>query len=69
MEVHLTEQFKVDVNKLKKQNPKLLAKLWGLIIDIDNNSENHLAGMGRPEKLKGGKYRQSRPLNIAHKGP
>ena len=46
MEIHLTDQFKADITKLKKQNAKLLAKLWELIVDIDNNSENHLAGMG-----------------------
>ena len=53
MEVHLTDQFKADINKLKKQNSKLLARLWELIVDINNNSENHLTGMGKPERLKG----------------
>lgn len=53
MEIHLTDQFKADITKLKKQNAKLLAKLWELIVEIDNNSENHLAGMGKPERLKG----------------
>jgi len=46
----LSEQFKKDVYKLKKENVKYMAKVWDLIFDI---MKNPFQGIGEPEGLKG----------------
>ncbi len=53
MELILSRQFKKDIDKLKDENKSLPYKLWTLIIDIDDNPDEHLSGKGKPEKLKG----------------
>jgi len=68
MNIFLSSQFKSDLNKLKKEDKKLLAKLWDLVVDIDNNPTNHLTGIGKPEALKrnmSGYY--SRRINQKHR--
>lgn len=68
MEIILSKQFKADLEKLKKEDQKLLSKIWELIIDIDDNSYNHLTGKGKPEKLRNnlsGFY--SRRINQKHR--
>ena len=44
-----SDQFNKDIKYLKKQDAKLLIKLWELIIDIQNNP---ISGIGQPEALK-----------------
>ncbi len=46
----LSEQFKKDVYKLKKENVKYLVKVWDLIFDI---MKTPFQGIGEPEGLKG----------------
>ncbi len=49
-DIHLAEQVKKDIPRLKKENAKLPSKLWELILDIFNDPFN---GLGKPEALKG----------------
>ncbi|MEZ4885827.1 MAG: Txe/YoeB family addiction module toxin [Chitinophagales bacterium] len=46
----LSDQFKKDIPKLKKENAKYLAKVWELVLNI---MENPYTGIGEPEALKG----------------
>ena len=52
MFLELSSQFKLDILKLKKEDSKLTSKVWELIIDIINNPNNPIAGIGKPEALK-----------------
>lgn len=53
MKFTFTEQFKKDKKKLQLENPKINSKLWDLIFSIDENFNNPLGGIGKPERLKG----------------
>ncbi len=53
MLLELTKQFTIDVLQLKKEDSKLPAKVWELIIDILSSPNNPLSGIGKPEALKG----------------
>ncbi len=46
----LSEKTKEDIYRLKKENAKLPAKLWELILDIFRDP---YGGIGKPESLKG----------------
>ncbi len=48
--IHLSQKSQKDIVKLRKENPKYAAKLWDLILDIQQNPFN---GLGEPEALKG----------------
>ncbi len=48
--IHLSTQAQKDIPKLKKENAKLLSKLWELVLDI---FKNPFTGLGLPEALKG----------------
>lgn len=50
MNLKLSKQFKKDILLLKAENVKLTAKVWELIIDID---QHPYTGKGKPEQLKG----------------
>lgn len=52
MKFNFSPQFYKDLAKLKKENSKLGFKVFELIKSIDS-SENPLAGVGKPEALKG----------------
>ncbi len=53
MKFSFTHQFKKDLVKLKKENPKLPHKVFELIFSIEENKNNPLSGIGKPEYLKG----------------
>lgn len=53
MHFNFSSQFKSDLKKLKKENPKNPSKVLDLITSIDDNPETPLQGIGQPEKLKG----------------
>ncbi|MCD8425734.1 MULTISPECIES: Txe/YoeB family addiction module toxin [Tenacibaculum] len=69
MNFQLSIQFKEDIKRLKKENPKLSSKVMDLFISIDDSeSTHHLDGIGKPELLKGnlgGCY--SRKINDKHR--
>jgi toxin YoeB len=46
----ISDRFIVDIGKLKKESPKLPAKVWELIADI---IKTPFTGKGKPEPLKG----------------
>lgn len=46
----LSDRIKVDIPKLKRENAKLPAKIFELILDIQNDP---FKGIGKPEALKG----------------
>ena len=46
-------QFFDDIAKLKAENAKLTAKVWELVESITDNIATPLAGLGKPELLKG----------------
>lgn len=48
--IRLSTKFTTDIPRLKKENPKYLAKLWELILDIQRQP---FEGVGQPEALKG----------------
>ena len=48
--IHLSGKAIEDIPRLKKDNPKYLAKLWELVLDI---FEDPFDGKGKPEPLKG----------------
>jgi len=48
--IHFSDKVKKDIVLLKKENPKLAAKLLELILDIFKNPTK---GIGKPESLKG----------------
>lgn len=50
--LQLSKQFTDDISSLRKEDKKLLSKVWELIIDIQNNPKNPLSGLGKPEALK-----------------
>jgi toxin YoeB len=47
--IHLSDQAMKDITRLRKENPKYAAKLWDLILDIQNDPFD---GLGEPEALK-----------------
>lgn len=61
-------QYKEDLRKLMKEDKKLGAKVWELLLDIDKHRQNPLEGIGKPEKLKGN-YAEffSRRINSKHR--
>jgi toxin YoeB len=68
MQFSFTNQFKKDLEKLKKENPKLPAKVFELIFSIEKNKNNPLGGIGNPEFLKGNMYgSMSRHINQKHR--
>lgn len=48
-----SKRFNKEVALLKKEDPKLVSKIWELITDISENISTPLTGIGKPEKLKG----------------
>ena len=50
MQLRSSSIFDKDVKKLKKENAKLAAKLWDLLLSIQASS---YTGLGKPEALKG----------------
>lgn len=68
MLLDLTRQFEKDVEKLKAEEPKLIAKVLALMIAIKKSGNQPLLGIGMPELLKGnlaGCY--SRRINQKHR--
>jgi toxin YoeB len=53
MHLELSTQFKKDILQLKKEDSKLPAKVWELLVNIDETWETPLSGIGKPEALKG----------------
>lgn len=52
MDFKLTNQFKKDIQKLKRENPKHSSKVLDLIISIEKAGNQTLSGIGQPELLK-----------------
>lgn len=50
--VNISDLFFEDIEKLKKEDKKLAAKVWELIADILKNTKTPLSGLGKPEALK-----------------
>lgn len=50
MQIHTSTAFEKDIQKLKKENAKLAAKVWELLLSIQESS---YTGLGKPEALKG----------------
>lgn len=50
MDIRLSEKAQKDIRALKKEDRKLVVKLWDLILDIMENGPNK--GTGQPEELK-----------------
>jgi toxin YoeB len=50
MLIHLHSQFKEDIQRLRKENIKLIFKVWELIFDTEKTP---FSGIGKPEALKG----------------
>ncbi|MCL4137433.1 UNVERIFIED_CONTAM: hypothetical protein GTU68_064374 [Idotea baltica] len=48
--IHFNPKIKQDIPKLKKENPKYVARFLELILDIFNDP---FKGIGKPEPLKG----------------
>ena len=46
----LSNQFRKDLPQLRREDVKLMAKLWEL---IDNTLDTPFIGLGKPEPLKG----------------
>jgi toxin YoeB len=44
--------FRSDIEKLKKEDKKLLSRVFELILDIGNNIHSPLTGIGKPEALR-----------------
>jgi toxin YoeB len=49
----LSDVFREDILKLKKEDAKLPGKVWELILDIHQNIQSPTSGLGKPEALKG----------------
>lgn len=47
-----SELFLRDIGKLKKEDKKLLSKVFELILDIAGNIHSPLIGIGKPEALR-----------------
>jgi toxin YoeB len=64
-QLKLTEQFKKNLVSLRKEDPKLCAKLFDLILNI---LETPYSGIGHPEPLKGEESEYwSRRINEKHR--
>jgi toxin YoeB len=53
MRLELSRQFKTDILQLKKEDSKLPAKVWELLVNIGEAPQSPLSGIGKPEALKG----------------
>ena len=50
MTIQLDKKATEDIALLRRENPKYAAKLWDLILDIQ---EHPFSGIGEPEQLRG----------------
>ena len=68
MRLQAHSRYDSDIRKLLKDDRKLGAKVWELLLDIDKYRTDPLQGIGKPEKLKGN-YAQfySRRINQKHR--